>query len=172
MSSGGSSARICSCSGLPARGYEIRHGRVDLPSAGGEPGVVPRIPAPSPGRPVSTPGEPLFVDRGGAPEGWRAGPVLGTSWHGATESDAFRRALLGWVAGVRGLRWVPGADSFAELRERRLDRLGDLVEEHVDGAGILRLIESGVGTDLPFVAGWDEDGEAAPALARETAGAA
>ena len=80
--------------------------------------------------------------------------MLGTSWHGAMESDAFRRTLAGWVAGVRGLRWMPGTGSFAELRERRLDRLGDLVEEHLDGPALLRLVESGAGPNLPFVGAW------------------
>jgi adenosylcobyric acid synthase len=121
--------------GAPVTGYEIRHGRVS--GLGGL-------------------GEPLFVDAAGAPEGWRTGAVLGTSWHGAMESDAFRRAFAGWVAGLRGLRWVPGTGSFAELRERRLDRLGDLVEEHVDGAALLRLVESGARRDLPVVAAWLE----------------
>jgi adenosylcobyric acid synthase len=119
--------------GTAVSGYEIRHGRVERLG-----------------------GEPVFVDADGDGEGCRVGCVLGTSWHGVLESDGFRRALAAWVAGVRGLRWVPGTGSFAELREARLDRLGDLVEEHVDGDALLRLIESGAGPDLPFVGGWPE----------------
>jgi adenosylcobyric acid synthase len=103
--------------GIPVEGYEIRHGRVTR--AGGEALIAPD-------------------------EGCRAGAVLGTSWHGALEGDAFRRALLGWVAQARGHDWVAGTESFAALRERRLDALGDLIEEHADTAALLRLIEEGV----------------------------
>jgi adenosylcobyric acid synthase len=118
--------------GAPVSGYEIRHGRVER-----------------------TGGEPLLVAAGGTPEGCRVGAVLGTSWHGVLESDAFRRALAERVAVERGVRWVPGTESFAAQRERRLDRLGDLIEEHVDGEALLRLVTSGA-PDMPFVGGWPE----------------
>src|SRR5205823_3855848 len=84
--------------GLPASGYEIRHGRVTRDG-----------------------GEPLL--RGD--EGCVAGDVIGTSWHGLLEADAVRRALLGWVAERRGRRWAPGTRPFAAVREAHLDRLGD-----------------------------------------------
>jgi adenosylcobyric acid synthase len=103
--------------GVAVDGYEIRHGRVTR--HGGEPLIAPD-------------------------EGCAAGPVLGTSWHGALEGDAFRRALLERVARARGREWIPGSESFAALRERRLDALGDLIEEHADTNALLRLIEQGV----------------------------
>jgi adenosylcobyric acid synthase len=102
----------------PVAGYEIRHGRVTR--CGGEPLIAPD-------------------------EGCRAGAVLGTSWHGALEGDEFRRALLAWVAARRGRDWVPGGESFAAVRERRLDVLGDLIEEHADTATLVELIEAGAG---------------------------
>ena len=99
-------------------GYEIHHGRT-----------------------ARLGGEPLFVTREGGGEGCRVGAVLGTSWHGVLECDGFRRALLGWVAGVRGLGWEPGDLSFAALREERLERLGDLVAEHLDRDALLGIME-------------------------------
>jgi adenosylcobyric acid synthase len=109
-------------------GYEIHHGRVSRLG-----------------------GERLFVTDADA--GCRAGAVLGTSWHGVMESDAFRRALLAWVAGRRGLDWVPGEAPFAAAREAQLDRLGDLIAENVNGEALVRLIDGGPPRGLPFVAG-------------------
>jgi adenosylcobyric acid synthase len=119
--------------GAAVTGYEIRHGRVER---GG--------------------GEPLLLGEDGAPEGCRVAAVLGTSWHGLLESDGFRWALVAWVARERGLRWVPGTASFRALREERLDRLGDLIEQHVDGPALLRLLESGVPA-LPPVGAWSPE---------------
>jgi adenosylcobyric acid synthase len=116
----------CAWLGVAAGGYEIRHGRVERHG-----------------------GEPLLMAEDGEPDGCRNGAVLGTSWHGALEHDAFRRALLGWVAGVRGRRFVPGTASFAGAREARLDALGDLIADHVDTARLTALIEGGVPAGLP-----------------------
>ena len=109
-------------------GYEIHHGRVRRLG-----------------------GERLFDTD--AEAGCRAGAVLGTSWHGVMESDSFRRALLSWVAEMQGLDWVPGEVPFAAAREAQLDRLGDLVAENVDGEALVRLIEGGPPSGLPFVSG-------------------
>ncbi|WP_037303374.1 cobyric acid synthase [Amycolatopsis orientalis] len=81
-------------------------------------------------------------------DGYRSGPVWGTMWHGAFENDGFRRAWLGEVAD-----WspAPGAQGFGTLRESMLDRLADAVEEHIGTARLLRLIETGIDVDLPFV---------------------
>ncbi|MBJ7332388.1 MAG: hypothetical protein JHC95_21010, partial [Solirubrobacteraceae bacterium] len=106
----------------PVSGYEIRHGR-----------------------PVRHGGEPLF----GADEGCRSGWTLGTSWHGALEGDDLRRALLRRVATVRGRRFTGGGEPFATIRERRLDRLGDLIAQHADTAALTALIDNGAPTDLP-----------------------
>jgi adenosylcobyric acid synthase len=114
--------------GAPVHGYEIRHGVVERDG-----------------------GEPL-LDTAEGPEGCRWGPVVATSWHGVLEGDAFRRAVLAWVAEQRGKSFVPGSTPFAEVRERRLDRLGDLVERHVDGDALLALVEDGAPPDLPVLA--------------------
>jgi adenosylcobyric acid synthase len=108
-------------------GYEIRHGRVFRHG-----------------------GEPLFVGDGLA-EGCKVGATLGTSWHGVMESDGFRRSLLDWVARRRGLDWVPGEEAFAAARERRLEKLGDIVAENVDREALLRLIDDGPPPGLPVI---------------------
>ena len=109
-------------------GYEIHHGRIRVSG-----------------------GEPLFVSRAGEPEGCRSGQVWGTVWHGVLENDAFRRRFLASVAGAVGKRWLPGDVAFADVREMRLDALGDLVADNLDRDFVLRLIEGGAPSGLPFV---------------------
>lgn len=115
--------------GVAAAGYEIRHGR-----------------------PVRDGAAALIADGSDAGEGCVDGATLGTSWHGLLECDAVRRALLGWVAERRGRRWSAGSEPFAAVRERQLDRLGDLIAEHADTDALLALIEHGAPPDLPTVA--------------------
>jgi adenosylcobyric acid synthase len=68
----------------------------------------------------------------------RAGKVVGTMVHGSLEDDATRGAYLAEMLGV------DSAASFPEARERRLELLADLVEEHVDVAALLRLVTDGM----------------------------
>ena len=96
----------------------------------------------------------VTVDDGAEPflDGARSGSVWGTTWHGALESDGFRRAFLTEVARASGRRFVAAPDtSFAAVREERLDRLGDLVAEHADTDALWRLIESGPPPNLPML---------------------
>ncbi len=107
--------------GHPAGGYEIHHGRI-------------------------TPAEGAEEFLGGA----RDGSVYGTMWHGGLESDGFRRAWLREAASAAGHEdFIPGTEDFADLRERRLDLLGDLVEEHLDLDALLELATGGVPPGLP-----------------------
>lgn len=78
-------------------------------------------------------------------DGWRRGPVWGTTWHGTLDNDGFRRAWLSEAAAQAGVTWSPspGAPGFAALREAMLDRLADAVAEHLDTEALLRLIRSG-----------------------------
>jgi adenosylcobyric acid synthase len=115
--------------GVPASGYEIHHGRTERLS-----------------------GEP-FLTAAGSDDGAVAGAVIGTSWHGLLESDELRRRLLAWVAQRRGLDFRPGTIEFAAERERGLDALGDLIEQHADTAALTRLIETGAPAGLPTVTG-------------------
>ncbi len=116
--------------GVPVHGYEIHHG------------VVSRRAADVP---------PLLYDGDGHPEGVRLGAIYGTHWHGAFESDGFRRAFLTEVAQRAGRRgFVVAADTvFGAARGRMLDTLGDLVENHLDTDALWRLIESGPPAGLP-----------------------
>ncbi|WP_328313627.1 cobyric acid synthase [Streptomyces sp. NBC_00442] len=116
--------------GEHVEGYEIHHGVAEV--LGGE----------------------AFMsdDRGHGSDGCRVGAVWGTHWHGSLESDGFRRRFLEQVARDAGRRFVPAPDtSFGVLREEQLDRLGDLIEEHADTDGLLRLIEQGPPAGLPFI---------------------
>lgn len=122
-------AGACAWLGAEVAGYEIRHGRVTRHG-----------------------GEALLIDgRDGEPDGCRDGAVLGTSWHGALEHDAFRRALLAHVARAAGRDFRPGTAAFAAAREQQLDVLGDLIEQHVDTAALSALIGGGVPAGLPTV---------------------
>jgi adenosylcobyric acid synthase len=103
-------------------GYLIHHGRVTV--TGGEP----------------------FLD------GCTVGSVTGTTWHGMFEADGFRRAFLRDLAARTGRDFTGAPDvSFAAVRERRFEVLADLVEEHVDTAALVRLIEHGAPPDLPVL---------------------
>ena len=79
-------------------------------------------------------------------DGWRSGPVWGTTWHGAFENDGFRRAFLTEVASQAGVRWRadPKAPGFAARRELMLDRLADAIDEHLDTAALAAI----AGVDL------------------------
>ena len=92
-------------------------------------------------------GEPLFTPG----EGCRVGAVLGTVWHGALESDGARRALLSEVADAVGRDWRPGTVAFEDVRQARLDALGDLVADHLDTAAVRSLLSDGAPAGLPFV---------------------
>ncbi|TCW18857.1 cobyric acid synthase [Dietzia cinnamea] len=106
--------------GQPVSGYEIHHGRVSV-GGGGETGDDDEV----------------------FPGGARRGRVFGTMWHGSLESDGFRGAFLGEVAAGLGRTRERSDVSFAAARERRLDLLGDLAEEHLDLDALLELARSG-----------------------------
>jgi adenosylcobyric acid synthase len=116
--------------GEVVRGYEIRHGRV---SAG--PGCRPWL-----GSGADSDGAP---DTDGTISARAAsGAVLGTTVHGLFEEDGFRTAFLSEVAARRGRAWRPSGFSFAEARERQIDRIADACETHLDLDRLWRLLES------------------------------
>ncbi|MGQ0630650.1 MAG: cobyric acid synthase [Sporichthyaceae bacterium] len=85
-------------------------------------------------------------------DGCRAGSVWGTTWHGALESDGFRRAFLAEVATAAGRRFIPvGEVSFAAVRAARLDALGNLVADHLDDGALRQLISGGAPRGLPIL---------------------
>ena len=108
--------------GVPVTGYEIHHGRIAVGSS------VEAFP-------------------GGA----ATDRVFGTMWHGSLESDEFRRALLSRAAALVGRAAVKSDVCFEDARERRIDLLADLAEEHLDVDALLSLAQHGAPTDLPFV---------------------
>ncbi len=108
--------------GVTTTGYEIHHGRVSR-------------------------GDGVEDFLGGA----QAGAVFGTMWHGSLEGDAFRAALLARVAGHAGREWTPSGVSFPAARERRLELLADLVEEHLDVEALLVLATTGAPATLPVL---------------------
>jgi len=77
---------------------------------------------------------------------FEAGRVSGTMVHGRLEDDAVRSAYLSAVLGLE-----PSGVSFPAARERRLDLLGDLVEEHLDVDALLALAREGAPAGLPFL---------------------
>lgn len=101
--------------GTAATGYEIRHGRTRVDD----------------GTTV------LVRDADGHPGGAVSGAVMGTSWHGLADHDDARRALLRWVADLRGRRFVPGDAPAGARREADLDRLASVVADHVDIGALL-----------------------------------
>ncbi|WP_461002190.1 cobyric acid synthase [Streptomonospora sediminis] len=116
---------VGSAYGHPVAAYEIHHGRT-------------------------------AVDEGAAAEpfldGCRSGAVWGTTWHGALENDAFRRAFLADVARHAGRDFTPAPDTdFAAERAARMDALGDLVEQHLDTGALLRLLGEGAPGGLPVI---------------------
>ena len=95
--------------GEPVEGYTIHHGRVH--ASGGE----------------------EFC------EGQQVGATFGTMWHGAFESDGFRRAFLKEIARLTGSDWRPseGAPGYAEQREAMIERLADACEDTLDVPALL-----------------------------------
>jgi adenosylcobyric acid synthase len=67
------------------------------------------------------------------------------------DDDEARRAFLTEVAELAGKAAPDGSVSFAALRESRLDRLADAIDEHLDTAALLALIEGGAPARVPFI---------------------
>lgn len=74
------------------------------------------------------------------------GPVTGTMVHGGLEDDTHRATYLASALGVQSTA------SFPVARARRLDLLGDLVEEHLDVEALLALARDGAPAGLPVIA--------------------
>jgi adenosylcobyric acid synthase len=120
--------------GAPVSGYEIHHGYV----ADSSPEV-----------------RPFITLANGTHEGAisQDGNVFGTHWHGIFESDEFRGAFLREVARLAERGDAPNVPQihYASTRQRMLDLLGDLVEEHLDTDALWKLIERGAPSDLPIL---------------------
>src|SRR3954447_3606434 len=108
-------------------GYQIHHGRVRR--ADGVPGWIHLDDA-------------YGAEDEGAVERDEA-RFLGTSMHGIFEEDAFRAVFLAEVARRRDKTFDSAGVSFAAAREAQFDRLGDLLEAHLDMAAVDALIAEG-----------------------------
>ena len=111
--------------GQPLTGYQIHHG-LATPGPGTEPWIT-------------------LEEQGGG--GWDGaaspdGAVLGTSLHGLFEEDGFRAAFLERIAERRGRAFPGSTVSFPAARQRRFDRLADLIEAHLDVERLLAIIDS------------------------------
>jgi adenosylcobyric acid synthase len=86
-------------------------------------------------------------------DGFRVGAVWGTTWHGAFDTDEFRRRFLREVAGIVGRDFTPAPDTdIAANRSRQLDRLADTIEAGVDTDALTDLILSGPAANVPILA--------------------
>jgi adenosylcobyric acid synthase len=73
------------------------------------------------------------IHHGRVTGGTRSGAVTGTMVHGSLEDDGLRSSYLRETLGIESTASLPKA------RERRLDLLGDLVEEHLDVDALLEI---------------------------------
>jgi adenosylcobyric acid synthase len=116
--------------GSPVRGYEIRHGGT-APLAGWEQWLTCHEP------PHGPPGAADDVESARD----RSGLLYGTSLHGLFEEDRFRGEFLGLVAAARGKAWTPSGASFADARQRQIDRVADACAAHLDTGALWRMVE-------------------------------
>lgn len=106
--------------GRVVAGYRIHHGRV---------------------QPLDR-ARPWLVADDGTVLGWHSDRVLGTTLHALFENDAVRDDILRWTATRAGLLRAGGASgSFTDVRQRRLDRIADTLEEHLDLTRVFGLID-------------------------------
>jgi adenosylcobyric acid synthase len=127
--------------GAEVSGYEIRQGRPAVRR-----GAAPASGAPGKRAAVSQPSSFVALDDGFGieEEGVSAedGRLVGTNLHGLLDSDELRALFLEAVARRRQKSFVAGESSFAAARFEQIDRLADLVEEHVDMTAVFRLVAS------------------------------
>ena len=92
-----------------------------------------------------SPIEPWLVADDGTVLGWRQGRVTGTTLHGLFESDGFRAEVLRWAADAGGHPEPVGLGTvfFSAARMRRLDRIADVLEQHVDMQRLAAVIAEG-----------------------------
>src|SRR5947209_3846499 len=102
-------------------GYEIHHGR------------------------VARCAEATWFEVDGVPEGYRRGQVYGTHWHGLFDNDEFRRQWLRAAAAAAGRDGFVVADDtdVVAQRDAQLDRMGDLLNAHLDVDAITGLLDYG-----------------------------
>ncbi len=96
------------------------------------------------------PGEPAFeiTQVNGRPtraaDGWRSadGRIFGTYLHGLFDRDDYRRAFLEELARTLGRVAVPGTGAFGDFQEKQLNRLAEVLRQHLDLAAIWDMIRT------------------------------
>ncbi|MDI3314340.1 MAG: cobyric acid synthase [Mycobacterium sp.] len=113
--------KVLRCWRVPLAGYEIHHGRVTRCR------------------------EDDWFGVDGCPQGYRHNGVFGTHWHGLLDNDAFRRQWLTEAAALAGRDGFVAADDVdvGARRDARLDRVADLLDDHLDVDAVVGLIEDG-----------------------------
>ena len=86
--------------------------------------------------------EPFCVFENGSSDGAAYGSVFGTYLHGLFDSGELTAALVGWLAGRKGV-CVPEqtAENRAAYRNRQYEKLADTVEESLNMDEIRRMME-------------------------------
>ena len=102
----------------PAAGYEIHHGVTRH-----EGGSVP-----------------IMFREDGSPCGYGKGRIWATYLHGILDGDEFRRAFINMVRVDSGLSPNPSLHASYDL-DGALDRLADVVREHLDLKAIYRILQ-------------------------------
>ena len=115
----------------PITGYEIHHGSV-----------------------VRSSEDHWITDERRGGEGARRGAVRGTHWHGVLASDSFRRVVLGEIAAEAGKPdfMVHPDTSVEQVRTAAVDRIADLLTEHVNLDAVIEIISHGANATLPRIA--------------------
>lgn len=102
----------------PAAGYEIHHGVTRHKGACA----------------------PIMFREDGSPCGYGQGRIWATYLHGVLDGDPFRRAFINMVREDSGLRANPALHVSHDL-DGALDRLADVVREHLDLNAIYRILQ-------------------------------
>ena len=102
----------------PAAGYEIHHGVTRHEGAS----------------------VPIMFREDGSPCGYGKGRIWATYLHGILDGDEFRRAFINMVRVDSGLSPNPSLHASYDL-DGALDRLADVVREHLDLKAIYRILQ-------------------------------
>jgi len=107
-------------SGLTVNGYEIHMGRTSFNKNYSQIFTVP-----------ATPDAGLITEDG---------KIIATYLHGFLDKDDFRLSFLNHIRKVRGIKAVKNIINYSELKISQLDRLSQIIEEHIDMNNIYKIM--------------------------------
>ncbi len=73
------------------------------------------------------------------------GTVLGTYYHGIFDNDVFRHSLLNHIRSSKGVTTLGESIGFEKLKDLEYDRLAKHVEEHIDMALLIQILNESRG---------------------------